>query len=133
MTRMASLTLGPIPFRRPVNRAFLDGTGIYQWGPWGNLRVLAFGAKNLYKTSTCCIAGVPNPDVAADLMRIMINGESRELAPGLTVAALLTELGIDTRKVAVERNLEIVPKSTFATTEIGDGDRLEIVHFIGGG
>lgn len=66
-------------------------------------------------------------------MRIMINGESRELAAGLTVAALLTHLGIDTRKVAVERNLEIVPKSTFAVTELRDGDRLEIVHFIGGG
>ena len=66
-------------------------------------------------------------------MRIMINGESRELAANLTVAAMLQTLGIDTRKVAVERNLEIVPKSTFATTEIRDGDRLEIVHFIGGG
>ncbi len=66
-------------------------------------------------------------------MRIMINGESRELAAGLTVAAMLQALGIDTRKVAVERNLEIVPKSAFAATEIQEGDRLEIVHFIGGG
>jgi thiamine biosynthesis protein ThiS len=66
-------------------------------------------------------------------MRIMINGESRELAANLTVAMMLAQIGIDTRKVAVERNLEIVPKSAFATTEIEDGDRLEIVHFIGGG
>ena len=66
-------------------------------------------------------------------MRIIINGESRELAADLTVAAMLQMLGIDTRKVAVERNLEIVSKSAFATTEIRDGDRLEIVHFIGGG
>ena len=66
-------------------------------------------------------------------MRIMINGESRDLIPGLTVAGLLQDLGIDNRKVAVERNLEIVPKSAFATTEVQDGDRLEIVHFIGGG
>ena len=66
-------------------------------------------------------------------MRIMINGESRELAPGLTVAGLLQDLGIDTRKVAVERNLEIVPNSAFAATEVQEGDRLEIVHFIGGG
>lgn len=79
------------------------------------------------------MAVLPTHDVAAGLMRIMINGESRELAAGLTVAALLTHLGIDTRKVAVERNLEIVPKSTFATTEVRDGDRLEVVHFIGGG
>ncbi len=67
------------------------------------------------------------------MMRITINGESRELAAGLSVTALLTHLGIDNRKVAVERNLEIVPKSAFAATEIQDGDRLEIVHFIGGG
>lgn len=46
---------------------------------------------------------------------------------------LLAELGIDRRKVAVERNLEIVPRSAYAQTTIGDGDRLEIVHFIGGG
>lgn len=66
-------------------------------------------------------------------MLIMINGESRDLTPGLTVAGLLQDLGIDNRKVAVERNLEIVPKSAFTTTEVQDGDRLEIVHFIGGG
>ncbi len=66
-------------------------------------------------------------------MRLTINGETRDLEPGLTVAALLAHLGIDTRKVAVERNLEIVPKSAFATVQVQDGDRLEIVHFIGGG
>ncbi len=79
------------------------------------------------------MAGLPTPDVAADRMNIMINGENRAFAAGLSVAALLAQLGIDTRKVAVERNLEIVPKSAFAATEIQDGDRLEIVHFIGGG
>ena len=66
-------------------------------------------------------------------MRIVLNGESRDLAAGLSVAGLLRELGIDGRKVAVERNLEIVPKSTFETVTLGDGDQLEIVHFIGGG
>lgn len=66
-------------------------------------------------------------------MQVVLNGENRALAPGLSVAGLLTELGIDGRKVAVERNLEIVPKSAFATTQLADGDRLEIVHFIGGG
>ena len=79
------------------------------------------------------MAGLPTPDVAADRMNIMINGENRAFAAGLSVAALLAQLGIDTRKGAVERNLEIVPKSAFAATEIQDGDRLEIVHFIGGG
>jgi thiamine biosynthesis protein ThiS len=66
-------------------------------------------------------------------MQVTINGESRALAAGLTVADLLRELGLDGRKVAVERNLEIVPKSAFAATHLSEGDRLEIVHFIGGG
>ena len=66
-------------------------------------------------------------------MRIMINGEERVLADGQSVEAVLQDLSIDPRKVAVERNLEIVPKSTYAQVMVGDGDRLEIVHFIGGG
>lgn len=66
-------------------------------------------------------------------MQIILNGEPRAAAAGLSVEALLQELGIDMRKVAVERNLEIVPKSAFAATALEDGDRLEIVHFIGGG
>jgi thiamine biosynthesis protein ThiS len=66
-------------------------------------------------------------------MQIVLNGETRTVAAGLSVSGLLAELGIDGRKVAVERNLEIVPKSAFAATALAEGDRLEIVHFIGGG
>jgi len=66
-------------------------------------------------------------------MNIIVNGEPRAFHAGGSVAALLTSLGIDRRKVAVERNLEIVPKSAFDTTALTDGDKLEIVHFIGGG
>ncbi|HIJ63144.1 MAG TPA: sulfur carrier protein ThiS [Rhodospirillaceae bacterium] len=66
-------------------------------------------------------------------MNIVLNGESRALATTTTVGALLAELGLDHRKVAVERNLEIVPRSAFGETSLTDGDRLEIVHFIGGG
>ena len=66
-------------------------------------------------------------------MKVTINGEARSLVAALTVDALLAELGIDRQKVAVERNLEIVPKSAYGRTRIGDGDKLEIVHFIGGG
>ena len=66
-------------------------------------------------------------------MQIVLNGETRTVTAGLSVSGLLTELGIDGRKVAVERNLEIVPKSAFAATALAEGDRLEIVHFIGGG
>ncbi len=66
-------------------------------------------------------------------MKVTINGEERVFAASMSVEALLQELGIDPRKVAVERNLEIVPKSTYAAVLVGEGDRLEVVHFIGGG
>ena len=62
-----------------------------------------------------------------------MNGEPRELDHASTVAALVEALGLDTRKVAVERNLEIVPRSLYLATALGEGDRIEIVHFIGGG
>jgi thiamine biosynthesis protein ThiS len=64
---------------------------------------------------------------------ITVNGEPRDIAPGDTVAALLRAIGLDTRKVAVERNEEIVPRSTYDSVALTPGDRLEIVHFIGGG
>ena len=66
-------------------------------------------------------------------MRLTINGETRDLAPVATLAELIAALELDTRKVAVERNLEIVPRSLHAATPVADGDRIEIVHFIGGG
>ncbi len=66
-------------------------------------------------------------------MNITLNGEARAIPDGLSVEGLLQHLGIVSKKVAVERNLEIVPKSTFPSTLITEGDRLEIVHFIGGG
>lgn len=66
-------------------------------------------------------------------MRLTINGEPRELAATADLAALIASLELDPRKVAVERNLEIVPRSLYAATVLADGDRIEIVHFIGGG
>ena len=66
-------------------------------------------------------------------MLVTINGEARQLEPPLTVADMLTVLGLDQAKVAIERNLEIVTRSTYAHTALADGDRIEIVHFIGGG
>jgi len=66
-------------------------------------------------------------------MRVTINGEEREFDTPLTVEELLGRIGLDARKVAVERNLEIVPKSNYAGVGVGEGDRFEIVHFIGGG
>ena len=66
-------------------------------------------------------------------MRLTVNGEERVLDDVPDVAAMVRALGLDPRKVAVERNLEIVPRSTYGHTPIADGDRIEIVHFIGGG
>jgi len=66
-------------------------------------------------------------------MQITLNGENRTVSEKLTVAGLLSDIGIEPRKVAVERNLEIVSKSAYDTTQVEDGDRFEIVHFIGGG
>jgi len=65
-------------------------------------------------------------------MRIQVNGEPREVAAA-TVLALVEELGLDVRKVAVERNLEIVPRSLHGATALAEGDRVELVQFVGGG
>ncbi|MEM9881122.1 MAG: sulfur carrier protein ThiS, partial [Pseudomonadota bacterium] len=66
-------------------------------------------------------------------LSIIINGEPRSLASHQTLDTLLKDLELDPTKVAVERNLEIVPKSEYPATALKDGDTLEIVHFIGGG
>lgn len=66
-------------------------------------------------------------------MRLLLNGEERVFEDVSTLADLVSALGLDARKVAVERNLEIAPRSTYADTALADGDRIEIVTFIGGG
>lgn len=66
-------------------------------------------------------------------LSLQINGENREFAHALSVHQLLTTLGLDPAKIAVERNLTIVPRSQYEEVMVGEGDRLEIVHFIGGG
>ena len=66
-------------------------------------------------------------------MQVKINGEVRTLSSPLTLDALLKQLALDPRKLAVERNLEIVPKSAYGQTQLQDGDKLEIVNFVGGG
>ena len=66
-------------------------------------------------------------------MRLWVNGEVREAPDSATLIDLLASLGIDGRRVAVERNLEIAPKSLWAQTTLREGDRLEIVQFVGGG
>ena len=64
---------------------------------------------------------------------ITVNGEHKRVRAGLTIADLANELGLVPEKVAVERNLEVVPRSTIAQVCLEDGDDLEIVHFVGGG
>ena len=66
-------------------------------------------------------------------LTVTINGETRSLSGAMSVRELLSSLGMDPAKIAVERNLEIVPRSQYGAVQVGQGDRLEIVHFIGGG
>ena len=66
-------------------------------------------------------------------MNLTVNGEPRTFEALANLSALVSALGLDGRKVAIERNLEIVPRSAYGKTKLMDGDRIEIVHFIGGG
>lgn len=69
----------------------------------------------------------------AGLLTITLNGERFELEQPISVADLLARLEIDPRRVAIEHNLEIIKRHTFPDVVIGEGDRLEIVNFVGGG
>jgi sulfur carrier protein len=70
---------------------------------------------------------------AQDAIRIRVNGEEREFASEITVAALLDLLGVTTPRVAVEFNREILSKSRYLETRLSDGDSVEVVQFVGGG
>ncbi len=71
--------------------------------------------------------------VGSEEISVSVNGEQRRISAGASIAAMLRELGIDPQRVAVERNLEIVPRSTLGEVAVADGDAFEIVHFVGGG
>jgi thiamine biosynthesis protein ThiS len=66
-------------------------------------------------------------------MTLQINGENREFGDGILLSALFEQMGMKADRVAVERNGEIVPRGRWRETALADGDRLEIVHFVGGG
>ena len=66
-------------------------------------------------------------------LTITVNGENRAAKPGATVVDLLRELGLDSGRVAIERNLEILPRPKWFETRVEAGDRYEIVQFVGGG
>jgi sulfur carrier protein len=66
-------------------------------------------------------------------VKLTVNGDPHDVQPGTTVRGLIEKLGLTEGPVAVERNGEIVVRAEHATTALGDGDVLEIVHFVGGG
>lgn len=67
------------------------------------------------------------------MISIVVNGSPRDVGDGTTVAALIAELGLGDRRVAVERNREVVPRAQHGETVLATGDRLEVVTFVGGG
>jgi sulfur carrier protein len=66
-------------------------------------------------------------------VKIVVNGEPHEVPEGLGIPALLSHLGLPADRVAIERNLEILPRSAWPATAVQPGDRYEIVHLVGGG
>jgi len=66
-------------------------------------------------------------------MQIIVNGEQRDVSVGLTAAQLVEDMGISGNRIAMEVNLEIVPRSTYAEYRFKEGDKVEVVHAVGGG
>jgi thiamine biosynthesis protein ThiS len=72
-------------------------------------------------------------DASIETLLLCLNGEQRSFPGPMNLAGLVGALTLDIRKVAIELNREIVPRSTYAAVQLNSGDSLEIVHFIGGG
>lgn len=86
----------------------------------------SFGYRSIRSKTQAC-------SLIIRIMKITLNGESREVEPGLTVGQLLGELKLEPLRVAVEINQNLVRRATFAETPLREGDRIEIVTFVGGG
>jgi sulfur carrier protein len=69
----------------------------------------------------------------SDAIAVLVNGERREVPAGASVSSLLAHLGITAGRVAIERNLDLLPRAEWDTTAVAVGDRYEIVHMVGGG
>jgi len=69
----------------------------------------------------------------SETLHVVINGDTRQVPGGLNVTSLLTHLGIALDRVAIERNLDILPRTQWDQTLVSPGDRFEIVHLVGGG
>ncbi|MCU1298555.1 MAG: sulfur carrier protein ThiS [Acidobacteriaceae bacterium] len=93
--------------------------------------------SGFYSSDLCAPRGpsLSLPSVPCDnlLVKLQINGESRDFTSSLTLAALVDQLGMKSDRVAIELNREIVPRDSWTVTNLSEGDRLEIVHFVGGG
>ncbi len=68
-----------------------------------------------------------------ETLSIRMNGEHRRVTAGLSIAEMLNEMGVDPLRVAVERNLNVVPRPSLGEVKVEDGDDYEVVHFVGGG
>ncbi|HUP88156.1 MAG TPA: sulfur carrier protein ThiS [Longimicrobiales bacterium] len=67
------------------------------------------------------------------MIKVVLNGDAREIRAGMTITELLTDLGLHPRLIVVEHNREILDREKFSATKISEGDALELVHFVGGG
>jgi sulfur carrier protein len=74
-----------------------------------------------------------SPQLTPAMMEVTVNGEAKQVPNGLDVTKLLAHLGIRSDRVAIERNLEILPRDSWGATIVSAGDNFEIVHFVGGG
>lgn len=101
--------------------------------PWNLIRVIPAEGSGRFQASH---ESPPSQAVflfQETVMNITVNGEQRTAGDGTTIRQLLEELQIPQTRVAVEINLEIAPKATYGERTLQDGDRIEIVHFVGGG
>ena len=102
--------------------------------PGGTPAVERAEAHNEFIRATTCAPDMcPASDAGSNSIEITVNGASRRIAPGLTVADLIAELGLTGRRVAVERNRDIVPRARHGDVRLEAGDQLELVTFVGGG
>jgi sulfur carrier protein len=69
----------------------------------------------------------------AETVRVQVNGEPREVPAGINIKELLNHMGLMANRLAVEKNLKIVPRAEWEATQVAEGDRFEIVHLVGGG
>jgi sulfur carrier protein len=69
----------------------------------------------------------------SEMVTIQVNGEPREVPKGLSVTELVAHLGLTANRLAIERNLELLPRAQWGTTVVSGNDRFEIVHLVGGG